>query len=252
MDEESEENILVGVFLGTYSIEKLPVGFLDYNFDTINDSANDGYSEELRKDSKRMKSFRESIAIFALAKTVAFVLELQAVKVSGGVGMTYTKYKEEAKKILEKYSKTWLDVEAETAKLQALSASSTYELMNDINVKYLEYRSRRDNKVRPLHRIFDGTVKLKTSSWWINHTPPLDFLCRCFIVPFIDALPERFNIMAIARQLSNPVIAPSAWHTGNIFNISKKNNYYKVLYKNKKRVGFSSASKLYKILKAWQ
>ena len=252
MNEEEEENIMVGVFLGTYSIEKLPVIFLDYNFDTINNSANDGYSEELKKDSKRIKSFRESIAIFALAKTVAFVLELQKVKVSGGVGMTYTKYKEEAKKIFDKYGKTWLDVEAETAKLQALSASLTENLMSDGNVKYLEYRSQRDNKVRPLHRVFDGTVKLKTSSWWINHTPPLDFLCRCFIAPFYGSLTGMFDTIAKVRQLSNPVIAPSAWHTGNIFNISKKNNYYKALYKNKKKVGFSSSSKIYTILKSWQ
>lgn len=252
MDEEEEENLLVGLFLGTYSVEKLPVSFLDYNFETINDSAKEGYSEELKEDSKRMKSFEESVAIFALAKTVSFVLEMKAIKSAGGVGMTFTEYKKEASKILEKYGKIWLNAEAETAKLQALSASLMDGFMSNDGVQYLEYRSQRDNKVRPLHRIFDGTVKKKASSWWFNHTPPLDFLCRCFVVAYNGTIEGLFDVVAKKRQISNPVISPSAWHTGNIFNIYKKNNYYKALYSNKKRVGFSSSSKLTKILQKWK
>lgn len=47
----------------------------------------------------------------------------------------------------------------------------------------LEYSTVGDNRVRPAHRRFDGLVLAKDDPFWKTYWPPLDWNCRCTIIP---------------------------------------------------------------------
>jgi SPP1 gp7 family putative phage head morphogenesis protein len=43
----------------------------------------------------------------------------------------------------------------------------------------VEYVTARDGRVRPDHAALDGIVLAADDGWWLSHTPPLDWGCRC-------------------------------------------------------------------------
>lgn len=47
----------------------------------------------------------------------------------------------------------------------------------------LEYSTVGDNRVRPAHRRFDGLILSKDDPFWKTYWPPLDWNCRCTIIP---------------------------------------------------------------------
>jgi SPP1 gp7 family putative phage head morphogenesis protein len=46
---------------------------------------------------------------------------------------------------------------------------------------YVRYVTRRDAKVRPLHRAWDNVTLPVDDPFWDTHTPPCDYRCRCRI-----------------------------------------------------------------------
>lgn len=51
---------------------------------------------------------------------------------------------------------------------------------------YLLYRTMRDARVRPLHRIWDGTALPQSDPWWETHYPPNGWRCRCIAYPISE------------------------------------------------------------------
>lgn len=47
---------------------------------------------------------------------------------------------------------------------------------------YLMYDAVDDNRTRPQHRAWDGTVLPVTDDWWSTHRPPNGYRCRCSTV----------------------------------------------------------------------
>lgn len=80
----------------------------------------------------------------------------------------------------------------------------------------LEYSTVGDNKVRPAHRRFDGLVLSKDDPFWKTYWPPLDWNCRCTIIPAqsgaVNSSEERING---AKNPENPKDNIKKYFKGN-------------------------------------
>ncbi|MFT3750953.1 MAG: PBECR2 nuclease fold domain-containing protein [Agriterribacter sp.] len=79
----------------------------------------------------------------------------------------------------------YLSTEFDTANASAQMAHQ-WDLLS-ANNDYLEYSTAHDDKVRPEHAKLDGLTLSKDSPVWKRLWPPLDWGCRCHVVPGIAA-----------------------------------------------------------------
>ncbi|MDF7776879.1 phage minor head protein [Sphingomonas sp. AOB5] len=56
---------------------------------------------------------------------------------------------------------------------------------------FMEYRSMEDDKVRPEHNAWDGTILPIDDPWWDTHYPPCDWACRCTAIPRSQRMLDR-------------------------------------------------------------
>jgi SPP1 gp7 family putative phage head morphogenesis protein len=51
---------------------------------------------------------------------------------------------------------------------------------------YWQYQSMGDGKVRDTHRALNGIILPANDPFWVSHTPPWEYGCRCQIIPLDD------------------------------------------------------------------
>jgi SPP1 gp7 family putative phage head morphogenesis protein len=56
---------------------------------------------------------------------------------------------------------------------------------------YLRYTAVMDNRTRPLHQRWHGTILPVDDEWWRTHYPPNGWGCRCTVMPLNDRLMRR-------------------------------------------------------------
>jgi SPP1 gp7 family putative phage head morphogenesis protein len=66
---------------------------------------------------------------------------------------------------------------------------------------FQQYLSMGDSKVRPSHAALDGVVLPANSPFWLRHTPPWDWGCRCRVAPL---LPEDVDEIREADRTKPP------------------------------------------------
>lgn len=77
----------------------------------------------------------------------------------------------------------------------AYAVGRFYELKAESNqYPYWEYVTKRDNRVRPKHKLLDGIIRRHDDPFWDSHTPPLDFSCRCLIQQVTDGRTNKGTI----------------------------------------------------------
>ncbi|HUO23129.1 MAG TPA: phage minor head protein [Caulobacteraceae bacterium] len=72
--------------------------------------------------------------------------------------------------------RTIFDVNMRTA-----YAAGRWERIQDVKdtLPYLKYQTVEDDRVRPEHAAWDGTILPADDDWWDTHYPPCDWGCRC-------------------------------------------------------------------------
>lgn len=92
-------------------------------------------------------------------------------------------FKKEAYKVSGDYNHRWLETEYHqtVANAQMAEKWKGFEANADLypNLKLVSVR---DGRVRPEHKILDGTIRPIDDPFWKTHTPPLDWGCRCDII----------------------------------------------------------------------
>jgi SPP1 gp7 family putative phage head morphogenesis protein len=78
------------------------------------------------------------------------------------------------------FNKTYLGTEYDTAVASAQMAQKWNEFPDDA---ILQYSTVHDDKVRPWHAILDGKTAPKSDPIWLKIYPPLDWNCRCTVIP---------------------------------------------------------------------
>lgn len=94
---------------------------------------------------------------------------------------------DDAKKSLIQELDPWLGDGAEqraeillrTHGFQMFAAASHQTAMEDDDVTHFQYLTMEDDRVRASHAALDGVVLPKNDPFWLTHTPPWEWGCRC-------------------------------------------------------------------------
>ncbi|WP_421793449.1 phage minor head protein [Hydrocarboniphaga effusa] len=82
---------------------------------------------------------------------------------------------------------------------------------NAKSAPYLMYNAVDDNRTRPEHRAWNGTVLPIDSPWWASHTPPCGYNCRCSVIQMSGRDLKRYGVSVapeppptVMRDVPNP------------------------------------------------
>ena len=75
-----------------------------------------------------------------------------------------------------------------------------------MDAEYLEFTTVGDSRVRPEHKVFDKFTALKTDSIWKRLYTPLDWGCRCTIIPGISKNISKEYDSEWANKVVDPLV----------------------------------------------
>jgi SPP1 gp7 family putative phage head morphogenesis protein len=99
---------------------------------------------------------------------------------------TFEEFVTLAKPINDEFNKYWLETEYKFVKESSLFNKEWKQWKKD-GVKYLQFVTMRDDRVRPAHAELDGITKPFNDEFWDTHQTPLDWNCRCKIIAVDEA-----------------------------------------------------------------
>ena len=99
-----------------------------------------------------------------------------------GVIKPFERFLNDARNIDEIYNRNWLRSEYNFVASSAQMASKWERFMEDGDRYYLQYRTQKDDKVRPEHAALDGVTLPPSDSFWSEFYPPNGWNCRCNVV----------------------------------------------------------------------
>lgn len=93
--------------------------------------------------------------------------------------------------------------------------------------KFLQYITKRDNRVRYQHKILDGVIKKVNDQFWQIYTPPNGWGCRCRLQKLQSSGITSTNTIGLNLHKEVPdIFRFNAAMERAVF--SKKHPYYKV------------------------
>lgn len=142
---------------------------------------NDGFEID---DKPLVEKLKFSIAEFSAFKETSFRKSVEALLTTeDGKLRNKTDFIKEAMKVSDDYNVRWLETEYHQTIANANMAAKWKSFEENIdlypNVKLVSVG---DNRVRPEHKVLDGTIRPYNDPFWKTHTPPLDWGCRCNII----------------------------------------------------------------------
>lgn len=171
--------------------EKISKGFIDnelYNktAERLIKAAHEGLGGiSFAYDDERniLKAYLEqNIYKFSAAKTLAETEEFKRLMINpDGTLSDFVTFRNRVSAAGYKFNETFLKTEFDTAYQSALMAHKWAAL--SLTSDYLEYSTAQDDRVRPEHAALDGLTLPVDSPVWATIWPPVDWNCRCTIVP---------------------------------------------------------------------
>lgn len=103
------------------------------------------------------------------------------------------------------YNGAWLDAERSFTANSANSARDWQQFVKDRDIyRNLRFRTMGDENVREEHRALDGVVRPVDDTYWNTRTPPLGFLCRCWLEQTNEPVTEAVYPTLPEQFLNNP------------------------------------------------
>ena len=126
----------------------------------------------------------------------------------------------------EVFNNNYLKTEYNLTKQASIMAVKWQEL----DAEYLEFSTVGDRRVRPEHKLFDKFTALKTDPIWKRLYTPLDWGCRCTIIPGKETGLSKDYDSKWANKVVDPLVKNTMFDnnvgiTLEIFN--KKHPYFK-------------------------
>ncbi len=151
-----------------------------------------GYSPDLDfYDEDLAKSLKDNIAQFSAFKETSFKKEVESLLTDGKHLRSKSDFKKEALKVSDDYNYRWLEIERHHTIAVANMASKLKDFEQNVELyPNLKLVSVNDSRVRPEHKVLDGTVRPFNDPFWQSHTPPLDWGCRCDLEQTDDDVTE--------------------------------------------------------------
>jgi SPP1 gp7 family putative phage head morphogenesis protein len=118
-----------------------------------------------------------------------------------GVKKSFNQYLKDVSDAGLVFNKTYLETEWNTAEATATEAANFQQFEDD---EPLQYSTAHDNRVRPWHAILDGTTFYKSDPIASKIWPPLDWNCRCHVVPGVASKVEKHNVTSLVKEARIP------------------------------------------------
>lgn len=129
-------------------------------------------------DFELQEGIRRNISRFAAAKQE---------KLIGLLAKSYRNnpadFDKNAKAILRRMNRTWLQAELNTIEAAANTAGAWQGYIDRSDIyPNLEFNTIGDDRVRPTHAALDRAIYPVNDPFWRTHSPPLDYRCRCIVL----------------------------------------------------------------------
>lgn len=177
------EKYIFGLFNEKKVSEKDKKSLWKHYYDKLSKGVDVGFNDGFEIDDKELvQSLKYSIAKFSAFKETAFRKDLEALMTKDGKFVPWSEFKKEAYKVSGDYNGRWLETEYHQTVANANMAAKWKDFERNIdlypNVKLISVR---DARVRPEHKVLDGTIRPYNDPFWDTHLPPLDWGCRCHV-----------------------------------------------------------------------
>ena len=156
-----------------------------FYYDKLSKAVDVGWNDGFEIDDKPLvEKLKLSIAEFSAFKETSFRKSVEALLTTeDGKLRNKTDFMKEAMKVSDDYNVRWLETEYHQTIANANMAAKWKSFEENIdlypNVKLVSVQ---DGRVRPEHKVLDGTIRPYNDPFWNTHTPPLDWGCRCNII----------------------------------------------------------------------
>lgn len=133
---------------------------------------------------------KKNIYTFSSAKTYAQLESInQLLYDSQGKLRPFNEFAQLAKKTGHQFNKNYLQSEYQTARTAAQMAQKWDKIQETKDLfPNLKFRTVGDSNVRDDHAKLDGVIKPIDDSFWAKYYPPLDWRCRCDVVPTAESV----------------------------------------------------------------
>lgn len=186
----------------------------EYYNDKLSKAVDVGWNNGFEIDDKELvDSLKNSIAEFSAFKETSFKKNLEELLTKDGKLTPKNEFLKDAYKVSGDYNHRWLQTEYHETIAGANMAAKMKDYEQNIDLyPNLKLVSVRDARVRPEHKVLNGTIRPFNDPFWNDHTPPLDWGCRCDLEQTDEEVTEvKGGIQTKIEFANNPA------KTGKIF-----------------------------------
>lgn len=143
----------------------------------------DGGFQKVEMSDKMRERLTRSNYIFSGIKTFHELNEaFPSMLDENGNKKTFERFLNDVQKINSTYNANYLHAEHNFVQASATMAAKWEQFSEDGDRYYLQYRTAKDDKVRPEHAALDGVTLPMSDSFWETYYPPNGWNCRCTAV----------------------------------------------------------------------
>nr|DAV05669.1 MAG TPA: minor capsid component [Caudoviricetes sp.] len=137
-------------------------------------------------------ALEENTFVFSGFRTYHSLRELGlSLTTSEGKIRPFDAFREDVRKVHDRYNVNYLEAEYDHAVGSALMADRWLGQEASGDEYLLQYRTAGDNRVRPDHEALEGITLPKGDKFWSDYYPPNGWRCRCNVV---EVLPEDYPV----------------------------------------------------------
>ena len=160
-------------------------------------------------DPELAHSLKYNVAEFSAFKETSFRKQLESILTNAGEIVPWSEFRNKANELHIEYNQKWLKTEYHHTVATANAAGNWREIEANADL----YPNARivivnDNRVRDLHRQWDGLTLPINHPFWKTHIAPFDWGCRCHIVSSDDEVSIDIPNIALKKEFqNNPAIS---------------------------------------------
>lgn len=143
----------------------------------------DGGFQKVEMSDKMRERLTRSNYVFSGIKTFHELNEaFPSMLDENGNKKPFERFLNDVQKINDTYNANYLHAEYNFVQASATMAAKWEQFSEDGDRYYLQYRTAKDDKVRPEHAALDGVTLPMSDSFWETYYPPNGWNCRCTVV----------------------------------------------------------------------
>ena len=152
-------------------------------FITTHSGVLDAGFQKVEMSDKMRERLTRSNYIFSGIKTFHELNEaFPSMLDENGNKKTFERFLNDVQKINDTYNANYLHAEYNFVQASATMAAKWEQFSEDGDQYYLQYRTAKDDKVRPEHAALDGVTLPPSDSFWDTYYPPNGWNCRCNVI----------------------------------------------------------------------